>query len=384
MKTTSIVFWQNAPSIHQAPLIRSLSCNNRLSVTVIAERNLRRERRSQGWSSFDYGKANLIVAPSEVQRRILLTSHISPETWHIFSGINAYQRTYKTLKKACRTNANIATMVEAGDHRPLTFAAFRRLKYRYLALRFRNRIDLVLAMGQLGVEYFAETGWRTTTVKEFGYFVSDQLTTSSPLKKRTPSSTVKILFVGQHIKRKNIGTLIRTLATMKQLDWEAKIVGDGPLYSKHQNLLNNLKLSKKVRLIQKLDNPDVVRLMQQTDIVVLPSLYDGWGAVISEALTAGARAICSRQCGAASLIGTPSQGAIFDAHVAGNLSHVLRKEILRGPISTSERTENIAWAQNCISSTAASDHLLQLFASRQIQLPPWRPLLQNDGTTKNE
>lgn len=42
--------------------------------------------------------------------------------------------------------------------------------------------------------------------------------------------------------------------------------------------------------------------MQQVDIFILPSIYDGWGAVVNEALQAGCYVICSDAAGASDLI----------------------------------------------------------------------------------
>ena len=42
--------------------------------------------------------------------------------------------------------------------------------------------------------------------------------------------------------------------------------------------------------------------MQQADIFILPSIYDGWGAVVNEALQAGCYVLVTDACGAADLI----------------------------------------------------------------------------------
>ena len=54
--------------------------------------------------------------------------------------------------------------------------------------------------------------------------------------------------------------------------------------------------------------------LYSSDILVLPSLYDGWGAVVNEALQAGCYVICSDACGACMLLeNNPNLGRIFKA-----------------------------------------------------------------------
>ena len=52
-------------------------------------------------------------------------------------------------------------------------------------------------------------------------------------------------------------------------------------------------------------------MLSAADVLVLPSHWDGWGAVINEALCNGARVVCSDFCGAADLVSDPRFGRVF-------------------------------------------------------------------------
>ena len=54
------------------------------------------------------------------------------------------------------------------------------------------------------------------------------------------------------------------------------------------------------------------QVIAQSHALILPSLYDGWGAVVNEALMEGTMVYCSDKCGASVLIDDPSRGRLFD------------------------------------------------------------------------
>src|SRR5437870_11248743 len=87
--------------------------------------------------------------------------------------------------------------------------------------------------------------------------------------------------------------------------------------------------------------------MDSADLLVLPSRYDGWGAVINEALMSGIPAICSDNCGAADLVRSSVQlGAVFRAGSAIDLARVLGTWIRRGPLSERRTEEHTSELQS--------------------------------------
>ena len=101
--------------------------------------------------------------------------------------------------------------------------------------------------------------------------------------------------------------------------------------------------------------------MQEFDIFVLPSRYDGWGAVVNEALQNGMRVIVSQNCGANVLVDGKTRGEIF-YFMDGNksLKSVLERWIQKGPLTNIERQEIINWADNHISGTAAATYMMNI------------------------
>jgi glycosyltransferase involved in cell wall biosynthesis len=57
--------------------------------------------------------------------------------------------------------------------------------------------------------------------------------------------------------------------------------------------------------------------------LVLPSVFDGWGIVVNEALQSGIPALVSDQCGAKELIRNGQNGLIFEANNVYELAQKL-------------------------------------------------------------
>lgn len=96
-----IVFWQNVPSIHQAPLLREVALQFPGEVLVVTERDVSTERLALGWKPPKFWPANLIVEPNESLRGEII--NYEPEsTIHIFSGFHAYPKTYQSMKQIAK------------------------------------------------------------------------------------------------------------------------------------------------------------------------------------------------------------------------------------------------------------------------------------------
>ena len=78
---------------------------------------------------------------------------------------------------------------------------------------------------------------------------------------------------------------------------ELKIVGDGPESARLQELINDLALGSHVRLVKWMPREELFREMAECDAFVFPSLRDGGGMVVVEAMAAGKPVVCFDMAG---------------------------------------------------------------------------------------
>ena len=94
---------------------------------------------------------------------------------------------------------------------------------------------------------------------------------------------LKILNIGRFTDQKDQITLIKSLNIIKSvINFEAIIVGKGVLKSNLKEYIDRYKLSKKIKIINFLENP--YPLIKQTELFVLSSKYEGLPNVLLESL----------------------------------------------------------------------------------------------------
>lgn len=366
-----IVFWQNCLSPHQAATIKSLAALSGVEASLVVEEELPLERRHLGWSVPDFGNTRIVVNPSKMMFDELIMNG-SSETTHIFSGTRSYALVWNAFKACLPTDARIAILSEASDWRGVPGLA-RVFRARKDALQHRSRVDFLLAIGHLATRWFKMAGYPDSKIYPFGYFVEKPLKLTYDTDAKD-SKTFNITFIGQCVSRKGVDILIDALATVNHLDWRLQIIGDGIQRADFEELSKRKGMFDRISFMGVLDNSDAMQVLTRSDLLVLPSRWDGWGAVVNEALMRGVRVVCSDFCGAAGLLQDSSRGAVFKSGDVTALSHKLKAQIMQGPVTRSEREKLITWSQR-IRGDAAANYLMGIIKSSSGIItrvnPPW-------------
>jgi glycosyltransferase involved in cell wall biosynthesis len=183
----------------------------------------------------------------------------------------------------------------------------------------------------------------------------------------------RFVFAGRLIPLKRVDWLVAALAGLPTQAFELWIVGAGPDESALR-LLAGSELGAKVRWLGQLPLTEVPAILAQADCLVLPSLHDGWGAVVSEALMAGTPVICSDACGSAGVVRDSGFGGVFRSDDRAALTSLLAQAVENGPLQSAERVDLADWAKS-LGGHAGAAYLLQILdysdgrSSRP--LPPW-------------
>lgn len=146
------------------------------------------------------------------------------------------------------------------------------------------------------------------------------------------SGKFKLLFVGSLSRRKNVQVAIRALIGLR--DIEFSIIGSGKEEQSLKQMANKHNLPVNFQGMK--PNNKIHTIMENYDALILPSLYDGWGAVVNEAMTLGLFVIVSENCGAKMLIKDNKQGSVFKNNNADSLHIILDKCIKQKNIIRSE------------------------------------------------
>lgn len=318
------------------------------------------ERKDMGWNVGDCYGSNIkvIVSPSDSDVIGLYKKYTQEQeiTWCLFSGINAFADVAKWFKCSLNYNVKRGIITEPPyvyDH-PLWQHAIR---FAIKDWRYVRHIDKVFLMGDEYVEYYRFWSKKWDVIP-FKYC------TEWRERKRGISAEerLKVLYVGSLSHRKNVSVLLSAISRLsvnEQQNIEVGIIGDGEQKQMLVDMTKNNNFVSSCVFYGSKPMNEIPSLIEQYDVLVLPSLHDGWGAVVNEALTLGLYAICSDKCGSKYLLRDSRIGQIFksnsDEDLKGKILYCLENlyEIRKDVIN------RVRWAKGNISGKSVAEYFLE-------------------------
>lgn len=362
-------FWQRIVSPHMAGLAAALAASGR-AVTYVAEREMSADRAAQGWQAPDLGGAALRIAstPDAIGEAVRAAPANSIHICQGFRGNGLVGAARQALATRKLRQWVIMETVEDSGWRGI----FKRLEYNRLTWQWRHRIEGVLATGHATPQWLINCGIDADRVFPFAYFLPERLARHA--LHFDPDAPFRFLFVGRLIELKQLDLLLNALATIADRTFQLTVVGSGPLEDKLQALADQ-QLPGRVHWLGGRPMDEIPTLMAGADRLVLPSRYDGWGAVVSEALMVGTPAICSDACGAAGVAQASGAGGVFRAGDAQALAALLRQALARGRQAPERRARLADWAR-CLGAKAGAQYLDVILGHTRDNggrpTPPWQ------------
>lgn len=314
----NLLFFQNCISPHQIPYIRECAKDGRIKgVHLIVPRADYIVRKEMGWDSSHLLEGTLIrlwLKPADEQIVQLLKE--TKGAVCLFSGIRADKDVFRWFRLSLVYPVGRYIITEP----PLVYGKplwMHYLRFLFQDYKFLPHIDGIFGFGDLAVRYYRSIS------KRWEVFPFQYVTETTQRTLPSPSGKVKLLFVGSLIPRKNVSVVMEALKNNSEIDFT--LVGDGPERSKLEKLAQ--KNGVNARFLGTKPMKVVPNIMQQNDVLILPSLHDGWGAVVNEAMSLGLYVIVSDRCGAKALIVDDTDGLIFKSKDVSSLKESLKKVI---------------------------------------------------------
>lgn len=355
MRDHTIYFWQRIVTPHMAGLAATLT-NIGHDVTYVAEQTMSEDRAALGWEVPSLGGARLEYAPDR-KSMVRLANAASEHCVHICQGLRGNGLVSDAQRALARRGADQWVVLETVENSGW-LGLLRRLEYQRLIFNRRDSVTGYLATGHETRDWLIHQGATAENVFPFAYFLSDL---STPIYKTGQTDgPFSILFVGQLIERKRLDLLIDAIVACQRPEVELTVIGSGPLEEPLRERAFTA-LGARVKWLGLQKSTDVPRHMASADCLVLPSRYDGWGAVVSEALMAGTPAICSDKCGSADVVRHSRQGGVFPAGDREALTTLLGHVIDQGRQTVEERAHLAAWAST-LGASAGADYLSRILA----------------------
>lgn len=178
--------------------------------------------------------------------------------------------------------------------------------FKYIERIFYNRYEKIICISQ-------------GTKKTLDEWIGKKLTTKTIVvqngsriyeykNRQAHDGVVKFVSVGSLTYKKGFETAIRALAIIKNRKWNYKIIGEGPERQKLQALINELGLNGDIELIGW--SEEMQKHLHDSDIQLIPSLWEGFGLVAAEGMSTGLPVVASNVDGLREVL-DPDNPAVF-------------------------------------------------------------------------
>ena len=270
----------------------------------------------------------------------------------------------------------------------------KKLMTIYLGKRMEFRYDNIIVKGLVrfaealylkksdliytNSDYSANSIREESKTKAKIVIINDGITVNAPDNvKRINNSLIELLFVGACTKVKGLKYLIESLIYLKDLDIILNIAGE---YNKsdvyYKNILDfiaNNNLSEKINFLGFVEPEILMRLYSKSSIFVLPSLSEGYGKVLAEALSFGLPIVATNVGAIPEMVDDKINAILVEPENSKEIANAIKQIVSDSRLRESMKTANIAKAKNLQTWETYNDDLINKLLPALIETTGIKP-----------
>jgi Glycosyltransferase len=190
----------------------------------------------------------------------------------------------------------------------------------------------------------------TASLAEQHYSISPQIIPNGIVLKtgkkiNTTNHPPQIIFAGRFVTQKNLPAIVDILHSIKDLDWQCNLIGDGPLFQWVKDKIELYGLADRVTLTGWLKPEEVQEFMNHSDILLMPSFTEGLSIVGLQALSYGLAIIATKVGGFNDLVENNENGFLSDVNEVAELGTALRNLLESPSLLLKARRKSLNMAQ---------------------------------------
>lgn len=351
---TKIYFWGGYTN-HLYELTKSMSSLGYKVVIVLFDDFVKRNERIPTDVSNEVSFVTCKDCISDF--KIIASQTSKQESLHINSGLkNSHDAGHHSLKWLLANGYDVFSLPQESFQLQGLKGKLNYFKwFYYLNFTFRRKIKAFGVTGLRAYSHLRMMSVKSQRLFQFMYVTKD---VSADLVKNS-GNRKRFIFVGAIDRRKNIIPFVEFMKQYPNQNFEFDIYGSWNLDAQLSEIVKD---SPNIRYHGKKDYDTVRKSMFSANYLVLPSLYDGWGAVGNEGLQAGCKLLLSEECGCSIFVKCHTNlGYLFTTKDKTNKS--LKKavdSIFNEKLDKSQHENISVWAREHISPAAVAEYFNQI------------------------
>ncbi|MES9857766.1 MAG: glycosyltransferase family 4 protein [Sedimenticola sp.] len=329
------IAWQPVLTDHQAYTFRALGQEAGVPVVAYVTALEDATRKSQGWTDTQVSSVERHLIPKRGFLRYCYRQLRTQRTdVHLFGSPFQQPRLILCMLLAAWLGIEFYLISEpysprADGYLRDTVKLFGKIKatlrpwlYRAYALLFRRHVSGIFTISQLALAQYRQAGMPSSKLFPFGYFVP--CAAAPPALPSSPDLAagwgLRIIFVGNLIQRKGVDLLQEAVRQLYEQGCSLSVDIYGP-----GDASSLMRIGPELRYCGTIPFGQAQAVIEQYEVLVVPSRYDGWGVVVNEALCAGVPVVCSDYTGAGIVAEAFGAGMSFTSGDSRALSEVLSR-----------------------------------------------------------
>ena len=155
------------------------------------------------------------------------------------------------------------------------------------------------AIGSLAKNDFIRWGVNKEKIIFLPYTLEALTTSKKNLNFFNETTKVLFMYIGALDERKGIDILINAFYKLSDDKYQSSLVliGNDRSNGKYHEQVNKLGITNKVKFLGSINNNGINEYLNQASVFILPTRFDGWGAVLNEAASLAKPMISTDQAG---------------------------------------------------------------------------------------
>ena len=301
-----ICIWMDVPSHYQSAFFKAVNEREDVDLQVCYTKGVSERRAAQGWRNDHVYQAyeqcakglitpveRLSIVPEWEQRIHIISSYICRDLIAYF----------------CENNVPWCHWSEAPGVRLAETVGYNMDLFRLLnplmlklkrkdGLSMRKHALAVLGQGDMAGRAFQTMGVSKERIFNL-FYVPEALPEMEPSEAVREFAKGRRVFVavGALCKRKGVDLLLKAFSKLNTDEWCVVFCGMDQSNKKYQSLARSLKIEKSVLFLGAYPIDRISEVYGASDVFVLASRFDGWGAVFNEAASLGMPIVGTDLCG---------------------------------------------------------------------------------------
>ncbi|WP_168442338.1 glycosyltransferase family 4 protein [Pontiella desulfatans] len=298
----------NIPSHYQTAFYAALDARPDVDLRVVYFNGASESRAAEGWkSNHDQKPFELFVDTAGSPAEWVETLDDWRERVHVVCGYFSSE----LIDWFCTHGTRWCHWSEAPGIRLAELLGYRTPLFRLLnplmlaGKRAEGHRIQKHALGAFGQGHLARRAFQTMGIS--GAKIADLYYAPNGLRMAEPCGQILsfangrkvFLAVGALCRRKGVDVLLKAFASLKTDGWCVVLCGLDKSGGEYEELASTLDIQDKVLFLGAYPVERIAEVYCAADVFVLPSRFDGWGAVLNEAASLGLPVVGSDLCGGA-------------------------------------------------------------------------------------